>query len=183
MNDKAARHQKKEDFFWPKVEWYMPCLEGRMWPNQANRTVYPTPFGFTAPPITEPTPLSEEVLARYELYTNGYKTLSEKRERLEDKSLALTNQLDSAESVKGNIWSRRDTGLLKRLTSESDVVKGELLAVQKALDSLISANETLVSLVSIHESCVKGYDEYISWKKSLLSERTSSERHALRAKL
>lgn len=135
-----------------------------MWPNQANRTAYPSPCGFTAPPITEPAPLSKEVLARYEAYTKEYKTLSEKRQRLEDKSLALTKQLDSAESVKGNVWSRRETGLIKRLTSESDVVKGELLAVQNALDSVISTNETLVSLVSVHESCVKGYHEYLAWK-------------------
>lgn len=94
-----------------------------------------------------------------------YKALSEKKQAQEDKSVKIIKQLEAAEGVKGNAWSRKDHGLIKRLTTESAVAQLELLAAEKTLDSLITLNETLVSLVSIQESCVKGYEDYLVWKK------------------
>jgi hypothetical protein len=94
-----------------------------------------------------------------------YKALSEKKQALEDKYAKIIKQLESAEGVKGNAWSRKDHGLIKRLTTESGLTQNELVAAEKTLDTLISLNETLVSVVSMQESCVKGYEEYLVWKK------------------
>ena len=137
----------------------------RKWPNDANRTVYPSPIGLSATPITKPRPLDQEVVDRYEAYTKEYKSLSEKKQALEEKSEKLIKQLETAEGVKGNAWSRKDHGLIKRLTSETEDMKLEILAAEKKLDILIALNGTLLSVVSMHESCVRGYEDYLVWKE------------------
>lgn len=138
----------------------------RKWPNESNRRVYPAPR-LSAPFVTKPRPLSQELIDRYTAYMKEYNALFEKKQKLEEKADKLAKELDTAENTKVSSWSRRDTGagLVKRLTAEFTGTKIQLLAAEKAFDSLMTLNAILVSVVVSHESCVKGYEDYIAWKE------------------
>jgi hypothetical protein len=138
------------------------------WPNNANRTFYPSPIRvITAKPITKPPALKQEDIDAFAKYSKEYDSLIDQKQTLDDKLAKIIGELDAAENVKGNVWSRKDTSknLIKRLKSESDIAKGEILALENKIDVLTKANGTLISLVSVHESCVKGYQDYLEWKE------------------
>jgi hypothetical protein len=138
------------------------------WPNNANRTAYPSHMNLSStPPITKPVPLNKEIFERYDIYIKEYDALLQKKQNLDEKASKIIIELDAAESVKGgHAWSRKDNnkGLIKRLQADSETVKNEILIDEKKIDTLTMANSTLVSLVSIHKSCVKGYEDYLVWK-------------------
>jgi hypothetical protein len=148
-----------------------------MWPNHANRTAYPLPIVTSAPPITKPTPLSQDTFDRYTLYVKEHEALTEKKQALDDKTAKLGKELDTAEGVKGYSWTRKDHGLIRRLTAECATLKLDRIALEKKLDTLVGVNATLVSLVSGYESCVKGYEDYLAWK-----EETNRQIHETFAK-
>ena len=127
----------------------------------------------SAPPIMKPEPLNEEYIERHKTYITERAALLEKKHILTEKSVKILKEINSVENIIAtHAWSRKDTNkeLLRRLNSDFEALKNQILAVDKEVENLSSTNNTLNTLIKIYESRVKGYEEYLVWK-----EQTSLE--------
>jgi chromosome segregation ATPase len=138
------------------------------WPNPANRIHYPSPVSVVhARQITKPAPLEQSVLDSHSLFLKDYEALSKIKETADEKLEKILKELDGAQNTAKSAWSRNSTSksLVTRLTADLELVKKEIQVIEAKMETLTNTNKTLVSLVSVHESCVKGYADYISWKE------------------
>jgi hypothetical protein len=138
------------------------------WPNPANRIYYPSPVSVVhARQITKPAPLEQSVLDSHSLFLKDYEALSKIKETADGKLEKILKELDAAQTTAKSAWSRNSTSksLVTRLTADLELVKKEIQVIEAKMETLTNTNKTLVSLVSVHESCVKGYADYISWKE------------------
>lgn len=127
----------------------------------------------SAPPMVRPEPLNQEYIDRHNTYISERAALFEKKEELSEKSAKILEEINNVEKVSvTHKWSRKDTNkeLIKRLNSDFEILKNDILAVDKEIQNLSSQNKTLRELVNIYNSRVKGYDEYLVWKEQTTRE-------------
>jgi predicted nucleic acid-binding Zn-ribbon protein len=118
--------------------------------------------------MTKPEPLDQDILDRYSEYLKEQDVLVEKKKRLDEKSAKIITDIDTAEkTTSSHKWSQKhnNTELIKRLYSDLDTVKSDILAVEKEVENLKKKNNTLQTLIKIYDSRVKGYEEYLVWKE------------------
>lgn len=127
----------------------------------------------SARPMVRPEPLDEEYIQRHKTYITERAALLEKKQMLTEKSAKLLEEINSVEkTIATHAWSRKDTNkeLLRRLNSDFEGLKIQILAVDKEIENLTSTNNTLNTLIKIYESRVKGYEEYLVWKEQTTLE-------------
>jgi len=127
----------------------------------------------SARPMVRPEPLNEEYIQRHKTYITERAALLEKKQILTEKSAKILEEINSVEkTIATHAWSRKDTNkeLLKRLNSDFEGLKIQILAVDKEIENLNSTNNTLNTLIKIYESRVKGYEEYLVWKEQTTLE-------------
>jgi hypothetical protein len=112
--------------------------------------------------------LDQDILDRYSEYLKEQDVLVEKKKKLDEKSAKIITDIDTAEkTTSSHKWSQKhnNTELIKRLYSDLDTVKSDILAVEKEVENLKKKNNTLQTLIKIYDSRVKGYEEYLVWKE------------------
>ena len=127
----------------------------------------------SARPMVRPEPLNEEYIERHKTYITERAALLDKKQMLTEKSAKIVKEINSVENIIAtHAWSRKDTNkeLIRRLNSDFEGLKNEILAVEKEIEKLTSRNNTLNTLIKIYESRVKGYEEYLVWKEQTTLE-------------
>jgi len=118
--------------------------------------------------MIKPEPLEQDLLDTYSAYLTEHDVLFEKKQKLNDKLAKIILQIEHLEKESlAHKWSHRNNNkdVIKRLNSEIEEVKKEIVIVEKDIEKLRIKNNTLHTLINIHDSRVKGYEEYLIWKE------------------